>query len=191
MRTFFTLLTMLWCATAGAQVVPLATRTGLAFEVKVLPSDVQTPREGNISSPKAPFANQKESYESTVRLELLLRNMNAAPAQAHLDWFFIAKDLELNHDMVWDRGERDVALAAGDTQKELIDSSETKRTTEHFAVGNGKFASKRGIKPRGWIVRLWSGNQLVRVHASSNEMETLGRNQATLDELLTRPKFTH
>lgn len=192
MKRFLTSLLLLgWCAVSPAQVpsqLPPASN-GLSFDARLVANGgaAKTERGG----PVGPYttAQSSQTRASKMSVEVRARNFSAVPAEAHLEWFFIAKDLQSKKPYVWDHSRREVSLAAGSEQKETAESTELYQATTQKSesrpvqglIGQTpryqQSSSKQewGAKPYGWIVRLWSGDRLLKVQASSNDLEAMAR----------------
>ena len=209
MKTVPVLILFLVCATAGAQVLPpsatpktsaFSGNNGLTFEAKLISSggSVKTDR-GLASGATFQKLENTQTHESKSRVEVVVRNLGAAPAQAHFDWFFIARDVQSRREYVWDQGQRDVPLNAGAQKKELLESkpvTETTRQKTEYTQPSGagpqqaqqqSSKDQTGARPFGWIVRLVEGERVLQVQASSNDLESVGRDQARLSKLTQAP----
>jgi hypothetical protein len=193
MRLLVVFLSLGICAVARAQVsVPTAPKlapaaSSLSFDARLV-SNGGTARNDQ-TGPKAPYttAQNKETRSSKMTVEIRARNFAAAPADAQLEWYFIARDLQSKKPYVWDQGTRELKLAAGSEQKETVESAELYQTTTKTSENHPLPAyigqtpryqassSKQewGAKPYGWIVRMRAGGRVVLVRASSNDLETM------------------
>ena len=175
--------------------------TGLTFEARTVANGggiaVATP--GISRGYAAPV--RTETRASHPVLEVKIRNLAPQPASAHFDWFFIASGLNGQSRYVWDRGQRDVSLLPGGDQTETIESTpveqktvtETHLQTVTTTMSNGStttgqqaVSSQRrvGSRPDGWIVRMFVGDVLVKVQASTTVFEQVARDPVELDRLL-------
>jgi len=133
-----------------------------------------------------------------IRLEVRVRNFGTTPALAHLDCYFVASALPHGRRYIWNEVARDVAVPASGELPEQIQSTELTQVTEQRfsssvnmnpVTGGGPTVSQSasrtttGAKPYGWIVRLTSGDRLLKVQASSSELETIGRDANAISNL--------
>ncbi len=181
---------------SGLVQLPMNTN-GLTFEAQLVSNGGAAKTDHSPSRQLYETARSTETRASKFVVELRARNMGTAPATTHFDWFFYARDLQSKSQYIWDHGQRDFALAPGTEQKEMLQSVElyqstTKRTsaipqnnTMGQTTGYQVQATNQstGARPYGWVVRMWSGDRLLMVRASSNDLETAARNVTQL------PKF--
>jgi hypothetical protein len=146
-----------------------------------------------------------QTRDSHPVLEVKVHNLAPQPATAHFDYFFIASGLNGRGRYVWDRGERDVSVLAGGEQTETIESIpvEQKAINEshsfnvtttyrdsagitHQVTQPQTIATQRhtGSRPDGWIVRMFVGNVLVKVQASTTVFEQVAQDPVALNQLL-------
>jgi hypothetical protein len=209
MKTALPLLMLMLSLHVGVAATPSglsqlsASSSGLTFEAKLVSNGGASKVDRGAAPPPGGFTAQYEIARSTetraskMTVEMRARNMGTVPADAHFDWFFYARDLQSKTQYIWDRGQRDLSLAPGAEQKEMLASTElfqstTKRTqsvpqqntfgqtTGYTLQGS---AQSSGARPYGWVVRLWSGDRLLMVRASSNDLETIARNITLLPKL--------
>jgi hypothetical protein len=175
-----------------------AANTGMTFEAKSIANGggVKTDR-GVASGATFQKLESTQTHENKSQVEVVARNLSTAPAQAHFDWFFVARDVQSRREYVWDQGQRDVPLAPGIEHRELLESApvvETNRQKTEYTKPTNSTGLQRmqqqssmeesGGRPFGWIVRLWDGDHLVQVQASSNDLEIIGRNPPLMTKLL-------
>jgi hypothetical protein len=188
----------------------LSVSTGLTFEAKTVANGGGITAPGAVASqPQTAYGVPKqyappskiETRASHPVLQLKVHNLAPQPANAHFDYFFIASGLNGGGRYVWDHGERDVAVRAGGDQTETIESipveQRTINETHSFNVTttytNGSTSTQRqtestqrrtGSRPDGWIVRMFVGNALVKVQASTSVFEQVARDPVALEQLL-------
>lgn len=125
---------------------------------------------------------------SQTTLELRARNLSANPSAAQFEYFFIAQNVNGGKKYIASRGNKDIALEAGADTKEIFESAEivqsTTTTSNRVFVpsspgGNtGTYQmrstqSKTGSRPSGWVVRMFADGKLIRIQASSSELERM------------------
>jgi hypothetical protein len=206
------------CAAAWAQITPppLApnqlpggtplpiVNSGLTFDAKSVSSGGRTKTllDGNSGMSYA-NADNKQTHQSKIRLEVHMHNMGVAPANVRLEWFFVAKDVNSKREYIWDNGQMDTALTGGADHLEMLESTNLTQTSEQqfstqartvlgqTQVTQISSADHSGGQPAGWIVRMWAGDQLVRVRGSSSNFEDIGRDQKQLQTMqLQKPAPT-
>lgn len=188
---------------------------GLNFEAKMVTSGgkAKIDRAGGGTS-----VAKTVSRESSPVIELQVRNVSKSAGDAHFDWFFVAKGVSGGSPFVWDKGERDVSLPPAGAQVETIESSPIIRTTttktrEEMVTTPGVVRTspygptgstqptrvatavtsqeRSGAQPYGWIVRMSVDGKVVKVQASSNSLELVGRDSAQLEKLLQKKPPVH
>jgi hypothetical protein len=152
----------------------------------------------------APTAETTQSHQSKTRVEVQMRNLGTTPAQARLEWYFVARSMQDGNsghsgpEYVWDLGKRDVLVAAGSEDKEQLESVGLTETLAQRSTGqatsyqNGQYVTtmgsasvaRSGAHPAGWIVRLMDGDQLLRIQASSSDLEAIGRDSTRLTRMV-------
>jgi len=170
---------------------------GLTFEAKTVANG------GGVTSATAAGSVapvRTETRASHPVIEVDVHNFSNQPANAHLDWFFVASGSNVGR-YVWDQGDRDVAVLPAGAQTETLESrpveqqtiNETHIQTTVTTMNNGTTQITRnpistqrrtGSQPVGWIVRMFVGGVLVKVQGSSAIFEQIGRDQAQLNALL-------
>ena len=165
------------------------TRVNTAMKAGNVPLPGTTPKLV-IGLPKT--VNNSQTYTSTTQLDVLVRNTSALPVKARLEWFFIARD-PAHHQYVWDQGQRDITAPPGESLGQNVDSVPlgrlTQKVTTAIAMPGGgtqlsAAAEHVGGRPYGWIVRLWLGDQVVRLQASEDYLEAVARDPLGLQKLL-------
>lgn len=179
-----------WAQVAPPPVTALPVASnGLGFEAKL----VSITKGASKADPDVVIMGSKKTRESKSLLEVRARNLSAAPVEARLEWFFVARNVETKKNYVWDQGQRNLSLPSGSERVEMVESAElarsmTKSTTMGTLVdAKGKSSTtfttsshESGSRPYGWIVRMWAGGRMVQVRTSSTEMEALGRSLGPL-----------
>lgn len=191
--------------------LPVNTFSGLNFEAKTVTSGGRSTVDRNSS---AFSAKETKTQESQPTIELNVRNVSHQPNAAQFEWYFVAKAVSGGTPYVWDEGRREVQVPASGAQVETLESKpltrETvreshqeieKRTTitQHGFGGTGMTSTttryvptvnsrqeQTGSQPFGWIVRMFVGETLVKVQASSSQLEVVGRDETQLKALLRR-----
>ena len=195
-----------------ANLSPLAFQ-GLNFEAKTVANWGGQTIDRSAGATGSSSVTKKVTRESRPVIELQVRNVSRRPGLAHMDWFFVAQSVSGGGLFVWDKGERDVSLDAGAERAETIESSgldQATKTETHgervtvpgssgrspagYSYSRGPTTvitpvtsqERSGARPNGWIVRMFVEGKLVKVQASSNPLEVIGRDSAQLENLLSR-----
>ncbi len=155
---------------------------------------------GGINSSTMQTFENVQTHESKSRVEVVVRNLSTVPAQARFDWFFVAREIPSRREFVWDQGQRDVSMTPGSEQKETLESKPlaetTRRKTEYTTQQNSlnpqqvqqqSSTEQSGGRPSGWIVRMWDGDHLLQVQASSSDLEAIGHDPVRLGKLTGTP----
>lgn len=169
--------------------------SSLSFEAKAVSTGATT-KLHNTGQPA--FNHESPTGEQTrmIRLEVRVRNFGTTPAQAHLDCYFLATKLPRAKRFIWDTVGRDVVVDAGAEKAETMES--TQLTTAQTFSGSTGFDASGNLsvsntedkvatsKVYGWIVRLMSGDRVLKVQASSSELESIARDPAMIAKLRNR-----
>jgi hypothetical protein len=149
----------------------------------------------------AATSSTTQTHESKIRLEVEMRNLGTTPAQARLEWYFIArKESSGGHPgavYIWDSGKRDISVVPGSSDQEALESTALTQMTVQASTAptsgyiNGQlvattgsgYTRRSGSKPAGWIVRLMDGDQVLRVQASSGDLVSVAQDTARLTQL--------
>jgi hypothetical protein len=186
----------LFALTSGAFAQGFAPVSQLPKGISSLSFDVRGVASGGGTNAAAANISQSNSKtrvrESQTVLELKVRNLSAQPASAQFDWFFLAQSVGKGKAYIWDKGTREIAVGAGSEVKENLESTDLVQTTTvttsrvwvtgtdsvpgHYQ--NVSRSSKGGARAVGWIVRMFSDGKLVRIRASSSELEKMGYDPA-------------
>jgi hypothetical protein len=130
------------------------------------------------------------SYGKTQRqskaLLIEVRNMSKLPGRFRVEWYFIGKPLSGTKRFIYDHGAKDVELDGGDFTKLEVESDDL--TSTRFRSRSGRYYYKSGDKADGWLVRAISGDEVVRVKASSVAYEKYGRDEEQLQRLIERAR---
>ncbi len=118
----------------------------------------------------------------TRELSLRVRNMSAAPGEFEIEWFFVGKETSGSKQFLYDKGSRPLLLKPGAFETFAIESKELSNYRYHSAYSNYRY--KSGDKPAGWIVRAKVGDEVVRVKASSPQLEQLEKDKAQFDKFV-------
>ena len=125
-----------------------------------------------------------KDYVRYQTLDIKLRNMMRHEENFTLEWYFIAKKLNVKQSWISDRGKEKIflpALGTLETEKESepLDS----RVVKGIYVSN----HKSGSKPEGYLVIVRDGTDIVTVEASPKYLEKYAKPEK-LENMLKRSK---
>ena len=135
------------------------------------------------------------SKQSAVGLHIEVRNFAQIPDQAKVEWYFVGEPTAggQSKQFIFDSGTRDLSVNAGQSNSLEIASkpltavsvralqmTDGVSATTGLPVGPVGVTAKTGSKLTGWIVRLLVDGKVSQVQASSPNLETLGKDDATL-----------
>ena len=169
---------------------------GMSFEAKSISSGTAEQPETagtNISGQ----ATKTRIRNSRNTLEIQVRNLGRAEETAHLEWYFLAKDVGSGNVYVWHQDWHDFTLLPGAQSKELAESENLVMTAVRTISyqSSGPTYSKEfvtGGRSVGWIVRMLVGDKLVKVRASNPALEQTGLDPAQMAALLKqKPPVAH
>jgi hypothetical protein len=122
------------------------------------------------------YGSFSRTKASTRELGITVRNMSGTlPGEFEIEWYFVGKRAGGTRRFLYDRGSRRIALKAGAFEKFVIESKELNSSKFHSASSG--YTSHSGDKPDGWIVRAKTGDEVVRVKASSPQLEQLEKDR--------------
>lgn len=150
------------------------------------------PLGGGWSTADVHTYSQHQSKDSSVGLEVVVRNLAHNPDTAKLDWYFFARSIDGKKEFLFDRGETAVQIAAGvennyQVRSKAVHSSITKTLETHRGVNglgqnlpDSATVHKSGSKVEGWLVRLLVDGRPTVIRASSPSFETLGQTNSSI-----------
>lgn len=119
--------------------------------------------------------------ESTVSLELTIRNMSPTDEHFRVEWYFIAETLDGKTRVAYDKGVEELSFKAG----EAIKLNKTSKPLKISKVDFHKWGSReRGAKMEGYIVLVKSGEKLVTSKTSSHSLDELVSDPEKLSDLI-------
>ena len=147
--------------------------------------------QGNVLS-------DRQVQHSGESVNLTVRNFGPQADNVRVEWYFVADPIKKHgatgEDYIFDKGSKDVSLAAGATQQFTADSKEiatTEKKTEALH-GGGKHhqnfgqTKEGGSKVRGWFVRVMADGKVIDAKGSSQEYEDTAKDDAKLKALASR-----
>ena len=131
------------------------------------------------------YASTTEQSVKRTAISISAGTLMHSPLSAHIEWYFIAKDLVRKRDYVFDKGGRDVSFQGGnvvefDAVSKDISSSVTHETAYGMSELHPKIA---GSKPDGWIVRILSGDTVLDMRASTPLLEDVANDPIEFQKL--------
>jgi len=168
-----------------------AASRGLSFEVRTL-------SHGGAKGDKSVTADSKGRVSevrlrgSQITIEVLARNLAREPGTARVECLFVGKGVNEESLFVWDRVEREITVPPSDQKREAVQSEEIlsaeTRTRYDASSSSGENQSapttkESGARPHGWIVRVFVGDVLVKVLASTSTLERIGSDAAQFASL--------
>lgn len=149
---------------------------------------------------------QTQTASASEAVHISVRNFSAQPDTAHVEWYFVAQPVKpepgkpaSEQQFVFDKGAKDVSLAANGTQTFDVESKEITATVarrDQARVGragkvnvnrNSLGAQQTGDKLDGWMVRVVADGKTVAAKGSSSSLEDIAKDDAKLHALDSEP----
>ena len=161
---------------------------GMSFEAKSISNGTSEQPE-TVGTNISGQATKTRIRNSRNTLEILVRNLGRAEETAHLEWYFLAKDVGSGNTYVWHQDWHDFTLLPSAQSKELAESENlvttAVRTLSYHSTGSTYSQEVvTGGRSVGWIVRMLVGDKLVKVRASNPALEQTGSDPAQMAALL-------
>lgn len=122
------------------------------------------------------YGSFNRTKASTRELGITVRNMSGTlPGDFEVEWYFVGKRAGGTRRFLYDRGSRRTSLKPGAFEKFVVESKELSSSRSHSAFSGYTYHS--GDKADGWIVRAKVGDEVVRVKASSAQLEQLEKDR--------------
>lgn len=171
--------------------------SSLSFEAKSVSNGGATKvQNGGTTGLMGENLKSTQTHQSMIRLEVRVRNFGTAAGQGHLDCYFVATEFSHGKRYIWNTVPRDVTVPPGGEKLELVESSQLTQVSERTyqsevttdVTGSYRFSESAanrtsGSKPYGWIVRLMSGDRVLKVQASSSELENIARDPSLIAKM--------
>ena len=131
--------------------------------------------QGNAAT-LARWASSYGSFDKTKAitraLGITVRNMSTnTPGDFEIEWFFFGKPAGGGKRFLYDKGSQRLAMKPSAMEKFVAGSKELVSARYHSAYSGYTYHS--GQKADGWIVRVKSGDEVIRVKGSDAQMEQL------------------
>ena len=132
-------------------------------------------------------------------MQLDVRNFGAAPANAKVQWYFVAAPVHPSPDkpadeqeFVFDQGAKDLVLPGGGTQTLTAQSQEVTSTKKVSASRSSRASSysptkkptETGSALHGWLARIVVDGKTVAARGSTDAYQEIAGDDASLQDLL-------
>jgi hypothetical protein len=132
------------------------------------------------------------SYSKTKvasrELAITIRNMSALPGQFSIEWYFVGKPANGTRRFLYDKGEKQVTLTPSSFEKFSVESKDLTSKAVRDSYYYYGYNYKSGDRPDGWIIRAKVGDDVVRVKASSPQLEQLEKNKEEFAKFVEKQK---
>ena len=129
------------------------------------------------------YGSFEKTKATTRALGITVRNMSAtAPGEFEIEWFFFGKPASGGTRFLYDKGSKPLAVKPSGVEKFAIASKELVSERYHSAYSGYTYHS--GKKADGWLVRVKSGGEVIRVKGSDAQLEQIERDKARFEALL-------
>lgn len=170
-------LLILFCWPALAQAQAPGASKSVFIDVAEAAGDAKT-----LDRWRSYYGSVSQTKASTRQLGLTVRNMSAVPGEFEIEWYFVGKPAAGTRRFLYDKGTKRVSLAPGTFEKFAVESKEL--TNHRYNSVYSGYSYKSGDKADGWIIRAKVGEEVVRVKASSPQLEQLEKNKAEFDRFV-------
>ena len=129
------------------------------------------------------YGSFDKTKATTRALGITVRNMSAsAPGDFEIEWFFFGKPANGGKRFLYDKGAQRLAVKPSAFEKFAVASKEL--TSERYHSAGTGYTYHSGDKADGWIVRVKSGGEVIRVKGSSVQFEQLEHDKAGFELML-------
>ena len=133
------------------------------------------------------YGSNSRTKAVTRQLTITVRNMSGTlPAELNVEWHFVGKPSGGTRRFLYDKGSKSVSLKPGAFEKLQVESKELSNY-KYTSVFSG-YTYRSGDKADGWIIRTKVGDEVVRVKASSPQLEQLEKNAEEFKRFVAKPK---
>lgn len=175
-RSFILLLTILACPALSYSQAPAKSKSVTLMVTENSGSSTTTERWRNF------HGTSSRTKSVTREISIMVRNMSAAPGEFELEWYFVGKTSTGQKRLVYDKGSRPVILKPGAFEKFEVESKELSNL--RYRSGISGYSYQAGDKPDGWIIRAKVGDEVVRVKASSPQLEQLEKDPLQFEKFV-------
>ena len=128
------------------------------------------------------WGSYDRNYSRTVDIDISLLNMRSTDASFSLDVLFVAKPLSGSKRWVFDRSTETVKLGPAKAFHTVKKSKTMEASVQNYAFSGFKHES--GGRIEGYIVRVLWDSRIVKVVASSYDLQKIGNDQEASDALM-------
>ncbi|MDR3404014.1 MAG: hypothetical protein P4L99_16070 [Chthoniobacter sp.] len=134
--------------------------------------------------------NFSQTKTSSRELAVTVRNMDAAPGEFEIEWYFFGKPASGTGRFLYDKGSKKVSVAPGASAKLAVDSKELSANTirDYYYYG---YNYTSGDKADGWVIRAKVGEEVIRVKGSNPLLEQTAQDPASFEKITKSTKKTH
>jgi len=133
--------------------------------------------------------NYSQTKTSSRELAVTVRNMDSAPGEFEIEWYFFGKPAGGTGRFLYDKGSKKVSVAPGASAKLAIDSKELSANTirDYYYYG---YNYSSGDKADGWVIRAKVGEEVIRVKGSNPLLEQTAQDPAGFEKITKSTKKT-
>ena len=129
------------------------------------------------------YGSFDKTKAATRALGITLHNMSATvPGEFEVEWFFFGKPAGGGKRFLHDKGSQRIVAKPSAIEKIAVASKEL--VSARYRSGYSGYTSHSGQKPDGWIVRVKSGEEVIRVKTSDAQLGQLEHDKAAFDAML-------
>jgi hypothetical protein len=133
---------------------------------------------------RSSFSGYTNKTKSASReLAVSIRNMSGTlPGEFNVEWYFIGKRTGGTRRFLYDKGTKQLSMKPSEIAKFSIESKELVSTRAYSYYSGYTYSS--GDKADGWIVRIKSGSEIVRVKTSNPQLEEFQKDAAAFEKFI-------
>ena len=129
------------------------------------------------------YGSFDKTKATTRALGITVRNMSAtAPGDFEVEWFFFGKPANGSKRFLYDKGSQRLTVKPSAFEKFAVASKEL--TSQRYHSAYSGYTSHSGDKADGWIVRVKSGGEVIRVKGSNAQLEQLEKDKPGFEAML-------
>ncbi len=130
------------------------------------------------------FGSYEKDFSSCMVVAIEARNMRSAKTNAVAEVYFIAKAQNGALRWVFDKTSDAIELDASKATRLLKTSKTLAASDRNYAIIG--IRNQSGGVMEGYIVRILAGGKLVRIAASSKQLEDIGKDEIKLKDMVKR-----
>jgi hypothetical protein len=171
-------------ATAWAQIPAPATATSKSVVIDAVQSNGSSK---TVNHWRDMSGNYSQTKTTSKELTITVRNMSALPGEFEIEWYFFGKPASGSGRFLYDKGSKKISVAPGAFETFPVESKElSAKTVRDFYYYGYNYTS--GDKAEGWLIRAKVGDEVVRLKASSPQLEQLASDETAFARLVNRTK---